>query len=58
MRIMDNLISEVDKKILCAVKKTRFVTHWNNEDYVKFVEAIRLYGKDWKKVVEHVGTKT
>ncbi len=31
---------------------------WTKEEHELFVEALKLYGKDWKKVQEHVGTRT
>lgn len=31
---------------------------WTIEEHKKFLEALDLYGKDWKKVQLHVGTRT
>lgn len=31
---------------------------WTKEEHQKFVEALRLFGKNWKKVQEYVGTRT
>ncbi len=31
---------------------------WTDEEHSKFIEALQLYGKEWKKVQEHVGTRT
>lgn len=31
---------------------------WTNEEHQKFLEAIELYGRDWKKVQNYVGTRT
>ena len=30
---------------------------WDDQEEVKFREALVLYGRDWKKCAEHVGTK-
>lgn len=31
---------------------------WTKEEHERFVEAYKLYGKNWKKVQEYVGTRT
>eukprot|EP01017_Pseudomicrothorax_dubius_P049402 TRINITY_DN9183_c0_g2_i1.p1 TRINITY_DN9183_c0_g2~~TRINITY_DN9183_c0_g2_i1.p1 ORF type:complete len:232 (-),score=46.79 TRINITY_DN9183_c0_g2_i1:60-755(-) len=31
---------------------------WTKEEHQRFVEALKLYGKNWKKVEEFVGTRT
>lgn len=31
---------------------------WTKEEHQRFVEAIKVYGKNWKKVEEFVGTRT
>jgi SHAQKYF class myb-like DNA-binding protein len=31
---------------------------WTKEEHKKFLEAIELYGRDWKKVQGYVGTRT
>ena len=31
---------------------------WNSKEQKLFIEAFGLYGKDWKKVRNHVGTRT
>ena len=33
-------------------------SEYTDSDKVKFSEALKLYGKDWKEVSKHVGTKT
>jgi SHAQKYF class myb-like DNA-binding protein len=31
---------------------------WTDEEHARFVEALRLFGKDWNKVQEHISTRT
>ncbi|XP_051117147.1 protein REVEILLE 2-like [Andrographis paniculata] len=31
---------------------------WTDEEHKKFIEALKLYGRAWRKIEEHVGTKT
>ena len=31
---------------------------WEDIDHIKFVQGVRTYGKDWKKIVAFIGTKT
>ncbi|KAE9598837.1 hypothetical protein Lal_00022411 [Lupinus albus] len=31
---------------------------WTNEEHKKFLEALKLYGRAWRRIEEHVATKT
>ena len=31
---------------------------WTSEEHQKFLDALELFGKDWKKVESHLGTRT
>jgi SHAQKYF class myb-like DNA-binding protein len=31
---------------------------WSIMEHVRFLEALKSYGKNWKKVEEHVATRT
>ena len=31
---------------------------WTTEEHAKFLHALQIYGKEWKKVQEYVGTRT
>ncbi|WIA38463.1 hypothetical protein OEZ86_001786 [Tetradesmus obliquus] len=31
---------------------------WSEEEHLRFIEALRLHGRAWRKIEEHIGTKT
>lgn len=31
---------------------------WTKDEHFRFLEALKYFGKEWKKVQEHVGTRT
>lgn len=31
---------------------------WTKDEHIKFLEAIQKYGRNWRKVQEHVGTRS
>lgn len=31
---------------------------WTKEEHFRFLEALKRHGKEWKRVQEHVGTRT
>ena len=30
---------------------------WSQEEDQRFLEALQIYGKDWKNITKHVGTR-
>ncbi|KAF3438341.1 hypothetical protein FNV43_RR21103 [Rhamnella rubrinervis] len=39
-----------------TIKKQR--EKWTEDEHQKFLEALKLYGRGWRQIEEHVGTKT
>lgn len=31
---------------------------WTDEEHEKFLEGLKLYGKNWNMIRQHVGTRT
>jgi len=31
---------------------------WSKEEHFRFLEALKMYSKEWRKVQQHVGTRT
>jgi len=31
---------------------------WTAEENEKFIEAVGIYGRNWRKISEHVGTRS
>ncbi|KAJ6811596.1 protein REVEILLE 2-like [Iris pallida] len=50
-----------DEHIL-KVRKPYTITkqreRWSEEEHKKFLEALQLYGRAWRRIEEHIGTKT
>ena len=46
------------KKLINLVGDPFKTGRWTHEEHQKFVEAIFIYGNDWKVVQKHIGTRT
>ena len=36
----------------------QFQGRWTHEEHLKFIEGLTLFGKDWKKIEDHIGSRT
>ncbi|XP_017244396.1 protein REVEILLE 1 [Daucus carota subsp. sativus] len=50
----DNCALKVRKQYTITKQRER----WTDEEHNKFLEAVKLYGRAWRHIEEHVGTKT
>jgi len=41
-----------------ASRASKSSGRWTKEEHQKFIEGLRIYGKNWKKVEDYVGTRT
>ncbi|XP_072957686.1 protein REVEILLE 1-like [Typha angustifolia] len=45
-------------KVRKAYTITKQRERWSEEEHKKFLEAVQLYGRAWRRIEEHIGTKT
>ncbi|CAN6481486.1 unnamed protein product [Victoria cruziana] len=50
----DDQVPKVRKPYTITKQRER----WTEDEHKKFLEALKLYGRAWRKIEEHIGTKT
>lgn len=51
-------LQEASKRKLSLQPSTKKTFgRWTKEEHQRFIEGLKLFGKNWKKVEEHVGTR-
>uniref|UniRef100_A0A7N0VF32 Uncharacterized protein n=1 Tax=Kalanchoe fedtschenkoi TaxID=63787 RepID=A0A7N0VF32_KALFE len=48
----------LEKKVRKPYTITKSRENWTDEEHDKFLEALQLFDRDWKKIEDFVGTKT
>lgn len=55
----NQLLDEIDINQENSQYESKFSTgRWTHEEHVKFIEAMFLYGNEWKRVQEHIKTRS
>ncbi|XP_020575143.1 protein REVEILLE 1-like [Phalaenopsis equestris] len=54
----DSPISELAIKVRKPYIITKQRERWTEEEHNKFLEALKLYGRAWRRIEEHIGSKT
>lgn len=57
-----NSISSSGDELAAKVRKPYTITkqreRWSEDEHLKFLEALKMYGRAWRRIEEHIGTKT
>ena len=48
---------EIDQEKPTTFDRVNNTGRWTVQEHKRFLEALRIYGKDWVKIVKHVGTR-
>ncbi|KAG0502294.1 hypothetical protein HPP92_002366 [Vanilla planifolia] len=55
-------VNSSGEELVLKIRKPYTITkqreRWNEEEHNRFLEALKLYGRAWQRIEEHVGTKT
>ncbi|XP_045817173.1 uncharacterized protein LOC123910160 [Trifolium pratense] len=52
--VANNLTPKVRKPYTITKQREK----WTDEEHQKFLEALKLYGRGWRQIEEHIGSKT
>eukprot|EP00878_Enallax_costatus_P018179 GHUV01019127.1.p1 GENE.GHUV01019127.1~~GHUV01019127.1.p1 ORF type:complete len:182 (+),score=13.18 GHUV01019127.1:215-760(+) len=55
---MEHELSACPKKSRKPYTLTKQRESWTNDEHERFIKALQLYNRDWKKIETYVGTKT
>ncbi|XP_010542804.1 PREDICTED: protein LHY-like isoform X3 [Tarenaya hassleriana] len=50
----EELVTKIRKPYTITKQRER----WTEDEHSRFLEALRLYGRAWQRIEEHIGTKT
>lgn len=61
-RLMSGDVSSSSDELNMKVRKPYTITkqreRWTENEHQKFLEALKLFGRAWRRIEEHIGTKT
>uniref|UniRef100_A0A0C9S8A2 TSA: Wollemia nobilis Ref_Wollemi_Transcript_11910_4056 transcribed RNA sequence n=1 Tax=Wollemia nobilis TaxID=56998 RepID=A0A0C9S8A2_9CONI len=61
-RFQNDEVSSSGDELTTKVRKPYTITkqreRWTEEEHQKFLEALKMHGRAWRRIEEHIGTKT